>query len=167
MPKYRDQAIRLSPRKTESLRKKLLDWYAAHRRDLPWRRTKDPYAVWVSEVMLQQTQVQTVIPYYLRFLEEFPTIQDLARADLEKLLRLWAGLGYYSRARNLQLAAREIMRRHDGKFPCSHSDALSLPGIGRYTAGAILSIAFDLPCAVLDGNIMRVLSRLFKLQGDI
>jgi len=167
MPKHRDEAIRLNHRNAENLRKKLLVWYSAHRRDLPWRRTKNPYAVWISEVMLQQTRVQTVIPYYRRFLEKFPAIQDLARADSLELLRLWAGLGYYSRAKNLQLAARQIIRRHEGKFPRSYSDALSLPGIGRYTAGAVLSIAFDLPCAVLDGNVARVLTRLFKLRGDV
>jgi A/G-specific adenine glycosylase len=122
--------------------------------------------VWISEVMLQQTQVQTVIPYYRRFLEVFPTIEDLAQADTRELLRFWAGLGYYSRARNLQLAAREIILRHGGEFPRSYSNALSLPGIGRYTAGAIMSIAFDLPCAVLDGNVIRVLTRLFSLNGD-
>jgi A/G-specific adenine glycosylase len=167
MPKHPDQAfipIRLSLK--EALRKKLLVWYSHYRRDLPWRKTKDPYAVWLSEVMLQQTQVQTVVPYYLRFLNAFPTIEDLAGADTQELLRTWAGLGYYSRARNLQLAAREMIRSHGGKFPPSYSGALSLPGIGRYTAGAILSIAFDLPYPVLDGNAIRVLSRMFDIKGD-
>ncbi len=122
--------------------------------------------MWISEVMLQQTQVQTVIPYYRRFLAAFPTIRDLAQADDRELLRLWAGLGYYSRAKNLQRAAREIICNHGGKFPCSYSEVLSLPGIGRYTAGAILSIAFDAPFPVLDGNVIRVLTRLFRMRGD-
>jgi A/G-specific adenine glycosylase len=169
MPKHRDQTphpVRLGLKRKEGLRKKLLAWYSVQQRDLPWRGAKDPYAVWISEVMLQQTQVQTVIPYYLRFLKAFPTIEHLARADTQELLRLWAGLGYYSRAKNLQRAAREIIRCHAGKFPSSYAEALALPGIGRYTAGAILSIAFDLPCPVLDGNIVRVLTRLFSLRGD-
>jgi A/G-specific adenine glycosylase len=156
----------LDLRKKNRLRRKLLAWYFLRRRDLPWRRAKDPYAVWISEVMLQQTQVRTVIPYYLRFLKAFPTIEDLARADQQELLRVWAGLGYYARARNLQLAAREIIRSHGGRFPRDYSDLVSLPGIGRYTAGAILSIAFDLRYPVLDGNVTRVLTRLFSLRGD-
>jgi len=169
MPKHRDQTaslVRLDLRKKIRLRKKLLAWYSAHQRDLPWRRSKDPYAVWVSEVMLQQTQVQTVLPYYRRFLEAFPTIRDLAQAEDRELLRLWAGLGYYTRAKNLQRAARAIVCNHGGRFPCSYSEVLSLPGIGRYTAGAILSIAFDSPYPVLDGNVVRVLTRLFHLRGD-
>jgi A/G-specific adenine glycosylase len=149
-----------------TLQKDLLNWYDQHQRDLPWRNATDPYPVWISEVMLQQTQVQTVIPYYLKFLEQFPSIAALAQADTDALLRLWAGLGYYSRARNLQKAARIIVDRFRGRFPQNYSDVLALPGIGRYTAAAIASIAFDQPYAVLDGNVSRVLSRLFGISGD-
>ena len=117
-----------------ALAPRLLTWFDRERRDLPWRRTSDPYAIWVAEIMLQQTQVQTVIPYYERFLQAFPTVQQLASAPLDEVLRLWAGLGYYSRARNLQAAARIIVERHGGLFPRSYEDALALPGIGRYTA---------------------------------
>ena len=148
------------------LQQSLLKWYDAHQRDLPWRNATDPYPVWISEVMLQQTQVQTVITYYLRFLEHFPSIAALAQADTDALLRLWAGLGYYSRARNLQKAAQIIVGRFGGKFPQNYSDVLELPGIGRYTAAAIVSIAFGQPYAVLDGNVSRVLARLFKISGD-
>ena len=158
--------VRLSLAKKQKLQKKLLRWYLIHRRELPWRRAKDPYSVWVSEVMLQQTQVQTVIPYYLKFLKSFPTIERLAKANLQRLLGVWAGLGYYSRARNLRQAARKIIQDYDGKFPETYRELLALPGIGRYTAGAILSIAFDQPYPALDGNATRVLARLFKLRGD-
>jgi A/G-specific adenine glycosylase len=143
-----------------------LKWYDEHQRDLPWRNVTDPYPVWISEVMLQQTQVQTVIPYYLRFLEHFPNVAALARADTDALLRLWAGLGYYTRARNLQKAARFIVERFGEKFPQNYSDILSLPGIGRYTAAAIASIAFGQRYAVLDGNVSRVLARLLRISGD-
>src|SRR2546427_2000430 len=115
--KGQEFCVQLDPARKQKLQKKLFDWYVIHQRELPWRGAKDPYAVWISEVMLQQTQVQTVIPYYLRFLKAFPTIERLARADTQELLRLWAGLGYYSRPRNLQRAARQIIRRHAGKFP--------------------------------------------------
>ena len=137
-----------------------------HQRELPWRNVTDPYRVWVSEVMLQQTQVQTVIPYYLRFLEHFPNIAGLAQADTDALLRLWAGLGYYSRARNLQKAARIIVQQFGGEFPQNYSDVLALPGVGRYTAAAIVSIAFGQSYAVLDGNVSRVLARLLSISGD-
>ncbi len=133
---------------------------------MPWRLTTDPYAIWISEVMLQQTQVQTVVPYYKKFLELFPTIKDLAEADPRNLLKTWAGLGYYSRARSLQKAAQQIILRHGGTFPRRHEDLIALPGIGSYTAGAILSIAFGQPYPVVDGNVTRVLSRLFLLRGD-
>ena len=149
------------------LQQSLLKWYDAHQRDLPWRNTTDPYPVWISEVMLQQTQVQTVIPYYLKFLEYFPSIAALAEADTDALLRLWAGLGYYSRARNLQKAARIIVDQFGGRFPQNYSDVLALPGIGRYTAAAIVSIAFGQQYAVLDGNVSRVLARLFRISGDL
>lgn len=144
----------------------LLKWFAAHARDLPWRRTTDPYAIWISEVMLQQTQVKTVIPYWERWMRELPSVRALAEAGPDRVLKLWEGLGYYSRARNLQRAARVIMERHQGKFPVRQADILELPGIGRYTAGAIRSIAFDQPEAILDGNIVRVLTRLFAWSGD-
>lgn len=144
----------------------LLAWFAGHARDLPWRRTLDPYAVWVSEIMLQQTQVRTVMPYFERWLRELPDIAALAAAPEARVLKLWEGLGYYSRARNLQRAAREIMARHDGRFPREPAAILALPGIGRYTAGAIASIAFNQPEPILDGNVFRVLTRWFALAGD-
>ena len=148
------------------LQKRLLRWYDDHQRDLPWRNTTDPYPVWISEVMLQQTQVQTVIPYYLRFLKQFPSIGELAHADTDALLKLWAGLGYYSRARNLQKAARIVLDQFNGEFPREYRDVLTLPGIGRYTAAAIVSIAFREPYAVLDGNVSRVLARLLRIAGN-
>ncbi|PYV83551.1 MAG: A/G-specific adenine glycosylase [Acidobacteria bacterium] len=158
--------VQLDPARKQKLQKKLFDWYVIHQRELPWRKVKDPYSVWISEVMLQQTQVQTVIPYYLRFLKSFPTIGHLAKANLQHLLRVWAGLGYYSRARNLRQAARKIIQDHNGRFPESYEGVLALPGIGRYTAGAISSIAFNQRYPALDGNAARVLTRLFKLRGD-
>ena len=159
-------ARRMQPRKRDILQRSLLKWYDEHQRDLPWRNTTDPYPVWISEVMLQQTQVQTVIPYYLKFLEHFPSVAALAKADTDALLRLWAGLGYYSRARNLQKAAQIIVEQFGGRFPQSYTDVLALPGIGRYTAAAIVSIAFGQPYAVLDGNVSRVLARLLSMSGD-
>ena len=160
------EAVHLPPAEIRRLQTGLLAWYGQHQRRLPWRESRDFYPVWVSEVMLQQTQVQTVVPYFLRFMKAFPTLEDLAEADTRDLLRIWAGLGYYSRARNLQKTARILVREHGGKFPGSYREALRLPGIGRYTAAAILSIAFDLPLPALDGNVVRVLSRLFCLRGD-
>src|SRR5580693_7448055 len=124
-------------------RKKLLGWFAEFQRDLPWRRSKDPYRIWLSEIMLQQTRVATAIPYYKRFLTNFPTIQSLAHAPQEEVLRSWSGLGYYSRARNLQSAAQKIVANHHGNFPANEPDALALPGIGEYTSAAILSIAHN------------------------
>jgi A/G-specific adenine glycosylase len=144
----------------------LLKWYAANARDLPWRRTNDPYGVFISEIMLQQTQVKTVIPYFERWMGQLPTLADFARARPEKVLKLWEGLGYYSRARNAHAAAQVIVRRHGGRFPREFDDILALPGIGRYTAGAISSIAFNLPAPILDGNVIRVLSRIFGVEGD-
>ena len=172
----------------------LLDWFAANARDLPWRRTRDPYAIWVSEIMLQQTQVKTVIPYWNRWMRELPTIEAAAKARSEKIHKLWEGLGYYTRVRNLQKAAQQIVAQHDArsetrrrrgnesqikkksetphvvsyKFPDNFDDVLALPGIGRYTAGAICSIAFNQPTPILDGNVIRVLTRLFgigKIRG--
>ena len=153
--------------KITSFREKLLAWYDANKRDLPWRRTQDPYKIWISEIMLQQTRVDTVIPYYERFLEWFPTIADLAQAPEEKLLKVWEGLGYYSRVRNMQKAAQQIMEDHGGVFPSSYDEISKLKGIGPYTAGAIASIAFGLPEPAVDGNVMRVLARLFEVDYDI
>jgi len=138
----------------------LLPWYGQHRRDLPWRKDKDPYHVWLSEIMLQQTRVEAVKGYYTRFLERLPTIADLAQADEETLYKLWEGLGYYSRVRNLHKAAVQIMERHGGTFPQDHKDIRALSGIGDYTAGAVGSICFDLPIPAVDGNVLRVCSRL-------
>ncbi len=141
-------------------------WFEAHARDLPWRRSNDPYAIWVSEIMLQQTQARTVVPYFERWMRQLPDLAALAQASPEKLHKLWEGLGYYTRVRNLQKAAQVILRDHAGAFPRKFDDVLSLPGIGRYTAGAICSIAFGEPRPILDGNVMRVLSRVFALRGD-
>ena len=144
----------------------LLAWFSANARDLPWRRTRDPYAIWVSEIMLQQTQVKTVIPYWKRWMRELPTIEAVAEARSEKIHKLWEGLGYYTRARNLQKATKQIMQKHDGKFPHNFDDVLALPGIGRYTAGAICSIAFNQPTPILDGNVIRVLTRIFGIAEN-
>jgi A/G-specific adenine glycosylase len=144
----------------------LLGWFAGHARDLPWRRTLDPYGVWVAEIMLQQTQVKTVIPYYQRWMEELPDVASLARVKQDKVLKLWEGLGYYARARNLQTAARLIVSRHGGTFPSTFNDILALPGVGRYTAGAVASIAFNHPAPILDGNVIRVLTRLFGIRQN-
>jgi len=144
----------------------MLDWFARKARDLPWRKTRDPYAIWVSEVMLQQTQVKTVIPYWERWLRELPSVRALAGASLGKVHKLWEGLGYYARARNLQRAARGLVAERGGRFPERFAEVLALPGVGRYTAGAICSIAFNQPTPVLDGNLMRALTRLFGLAGD-
>lgn len=146
------------------IRRKLLNWYDKHRRDLPWRRTGDPYAIWISETMLQQTQVATVLPYYEKFLRAFPTIEALDRAPLERVLRSWSGLGYYRRAENLKKAARQIRRAHGGSLPRAFDALSQLPGIGDYTAGALMSIAFHRRYAAVDGNARRVLGRLFALS---
>jgi A/G-specific adenine glycosylase len=148
------------------IRRKLLGWYKKNKRDLPWRRTRDPYAIWVAETMLQQTQVKTVLPYYKRFLQAFPTVDALAKAPLERVLRLWSGLGYYRRAENLKTAARRLVRDHGGKLPREYSQLRALAGIGDYTAGAILSIAFDKPCPAIDGNVRRVLGRLYAIANE-
>ena len=150
----------------KKIQTQLLRWFEKNKRDMPWRKTRDPYAVWISEMMLQQTQVATVIPYYERFLKAFPTVHRLARADLSDVLRIWEGLGYYSRARNLHKAARTVVTRFNGTIPDNLKDLLSLPGIGRYTAGAILSIAFNRETPVLDGNVKRVLCRLYAIPED-
>lgn len=145
----------------------LLAWYEANKRKLPWRETKDPYAVWVSEIMLQQTRVEAVKPYYARFMQTLPTVQALAEADEELLLKLWEGLGYYSRVRNMQKAAKQIMEEYQGIFPENHADILKLKGIGPYTAGAVASIAFGLPTPAVDGNVLRVMSRITADASDI
>jgi A/G-specific adenine glycosylase len=158
---HRRKARRLVPR--------LEQWFAANARDLPWRHTRepiDPYPIWVSEIMLQQTQVATVIPYWQRWMRALPTVEKLARAKPERVLKLWEGLGYYSRARNLQAAARQIVKQHGGQFPKAHADILKLPGIGRYTAGAIGSIAFGQPRPIVDGNVTRILTRIFGLREN-
>jgi A/G-specific adenine glycosylase len=149
-----------------ALTRALIDWYDEQRRPLPWRATRDPYCIWVSEVMLQQTQVATVIGYYERWLRRFPDLASLASAEVEDVLRAWEGLGYYSRARNLQRAAQHVMERHGGALPESVAELLALPGVGRYSAGAIASIAFGADEPAIDGNIVRVLTRLFGLGGD-
>ncbi|HVP28746.1 MAG TPA: A/G-specific adenine glycosylase [Myxococcota bacterium] len=148
-------------------REALLAWYRASRRDLPWRRTRDPYAIWISEAMLQQTRVETVLGYYARFLERFPNVEALATAELEEVYERWAGLGYYSRARNLHAAARVIRERFGGALPDDAERLRELPGVGRYTAGAIASIAFDRPTPILDGNVERVLSRFLGVRDDV
>lgn len=153
--------------KLARFRKQLLAWFAEFQRDLPWRRTNDPYRIWLSEIMLQQTRVAAVIPYYERFLHRFPTVQALAEAPEEEVLRYWAGLGYYSRARNLQKAARQIVALHACKFPDALEKTLALSGIGAYTAAAILSIAYGKKLAVLDGNVARVIARLGAIHGDL
>ena len=146
------------------LRQKLSRWYARHGRDLPWRGTRDPYAVWVSEIMLQQTQVATVKPYFKRFMKRFPNVRVLSRASLDEVLKCWEGLGYYGRARNMHTAARRIARDFDGKVPQTTAELLTLPGVGRYTASAIASIAFGRDEPVLDGNVTRVLCRVFRIR---
>jgi A/G-specific adenine glycosylase len=149
-----------------AIRRKLLRWYDKHRRDLPWRRTRDPYAIWIAETMLQQTQVATVGPYYERFLHELPTVHALHRAPLGKVLALWSGLGYYRRAENLKKSAGEIVRKYGGHLPQDYDALRQLPGVGDYTAGALMSIAFAKSYPALDGNARRVLSRLFDPKND-
>lgn len=152
---------------THPVAKKILHWYDRHQRDLPWRRTKDPYAIWVSEIMLQQTQVQTVIPYYRRFLDHFPTVRSLAAASLDEVLALWENLGYYSRARHLHAAAIEIVKRWQGVLPSTEEGLRQVPGIGPYTAAAVASIAHGEAVPALDGNVKRVLCRLFGVQASL
>jgi A/G-specific adenine glycosylase len=146
---------------------RLLDWFAAEARDLPWRRNRHPYRVWLAEVMLQQTQVDTVAPYYVRFLARFPTVAALAEASLEEVLKLWEGLGYYARARNLHAAARQIVTQHGGQIPDTFEALLALPGVGRYTAGAVASIAFRQNVPAVDGNVRRMLARAFAIREDM
>lgn len=146
--------------------RRLLRWYRAERRSLPWRDSRDSYRVWVSEVMLQQTRVEVVVPYFERFVARFPRLVDLARAREEEVLALWSGLGYYRRARSLLEGARFVVERHGGEFPRTTDAALRIPGVGPYTAAAVLSIAYGIPVPVVDGNVERVLARLFRLPGD-
>jgi A/G-specific adenine glycosylase len=157
MPSNRDTEI---PRR-------LLDWYKKNKRDLPWRRTKAPYRIWVAEIMLQQTRVDTVIPYYERFLKKFPDVRALARASQDDVLKAWENLGYYSRARHLHEAARVVVKQFGGTIPPEMEDLRKLPGVGAYTAGAILSIAFGKRFAAVDGNVIRVISRLFAIEGPV
>ncbi|MBC8139925.1 MAG: A/G-specific adenine glycosylase [Armatimonadetes bacterium] len=154
------------PANAQDFRQNLLHWYEKNKRDLPWRRTSDPYAVWISETMLQQTQVATVIPYFARWMERFPTVAVLADAPLDDILQAWQGLGYYSRARNLHRAAKQIAETQNGVFPDSFTDVLALPGVGRYTAGAVCSIAGGRDTPIVDANVVRVLCRVFGVLGD-
>jgi A/G-specific adenine glycosylase len=157
----------LPARAKKHFQSSLLKWFRKHQRDLPWRSSRDPYCIWVAEVMLQQTRIAAVMPYYQRFLDRFPDVESLAQSPQTEVLKLWSGLGYYSRARNLHAAAKEIVEHHDGKFPRELDAALALPGIGTYTAAAVLSIAYDVPLAVLDGNVARVLARIHAICGDL
>lgn len=152
---------------TKAFSKRLVRWYYAKKRDLPWRKTKDPYKIWLSEVILQQTRVAQGLPYYEKFIENYPTIEDLASANEQDVLRLWQGLGYYSRARNMHTTAKIVMQNFDGTFPNNYADLLKLKGIGPYTAAAIASFAFDEKVAVVDGNVFRVLARVFGVETDI
>lgn len=156
-----------SVRDFASVHASLLDWYDEHRRDLPWRQTSDAYAIWLSEVMCQQTRIETVIPYYLRFLSEFPTVMSLAEAPLDRVLTMWSGLGYYRRARMLHGAAQQVVAEHGGRFPEAPGELRKLSGVGQYTAGAIASIAYGVRASVVDGNVVRVLSRLFAIVQDM
>lgn len=149
------------------MRSRLLAWYLEHRRDLPWRRSRDPFAIWISESMLQQTRVETVIPYYERFLERFPDVETLADSDIEEVYGLWAGLGYYSRARNLHAAAKMVVEQYGGRLPDQVEDLRRLKGVGRYTAGALASIAFDREEPLVDGNVIRVLTRWLGWRSDV
>ncbi|WP_077624360.1 A/G-specific adenine glycosylase [Sediminibacillus massiliensis] len=151
----------------EQFQHDLIDWFQTVQRDLPWRKDKDPYKVWVSEIMLQQTKVDTVIPYFNRFIDKFPTLDDLAAADEQEVLKAWEGLGYYSRARNLQNAVKEVAAEYNSKVPDTSEELASLKGVGPYTKGAILSIAYNLPEPAVDGNVMRVMSRVLLIDDDI
>jgi len=155
------------PPNLKNLAAVLLAWWDAGHADLPWRQTRDPYAVWVAEVMLQQTQIATVIPYYERWMARFPTVQALAEASLDEALKLWQGLGYYGRARNLHAAAQTVMNEYNGRLPATAAELMKLKGIGRYTANAIASIAYNEAVPALDGNVIRVLSRLTDFAGDV
>lgn len=159
--------VRLEPTVVSTIQTELLNWYIQYQRDLPWRKDQDPYKIWVSEIMLQQTRVTTVIPYFNRFVERFPTIEDLANASDDDVIKMWEGLGYYSRVRNLHSAVREVVVNYCGKVPDTVEEISNLKGIGPYTAGAILSIAYQKKVPAVDGNVMRVYSRIFALYDDI
>lgn len=166
MPSQADGSITRDANWKRAFRRRLLAWYERHRRDLPWRKSDDPYRVWISEVMLQQTQVETVRPYFTRFVKAFPTVGRLAAAQEEDVLRLWEGLGYYRRARSLHAAARQIVADHGGVFPSDVPTLMQLPGVGRYTAGAIVSIAFDQRAPILEANTLRLFARLLAYRED-
>lgn len=161
-----DRGVDLEPKAADDLRRRLLSWYELHRRDLPWRRGGSAYAVWVSEVMLQQTRVSVVVDYFERWMRRFPTLESLARASEQDVLQIWQGLGYYSRARRLREGAQYICREHGGQLPRDVTTLLTIPGIGPYSAGAIASIAHGVRAPIVDGNVVRVLCRLFALRGD-
>jgi A/G-specific adenine glycosylase len=161
MGKGRRYRPKLEEEKVKALQARLLRWFREHGRHLPWRRTRDPYKILVSEVMLQQTQVERVREYYTRFVRRYPTVQDLASAHPARVRDSWDGLGYYARARNLHAAARRVVREHGGRFPRELQEVMSLPGVGRYTAGAVVSFAYGEPAPILDTNVRRVLSRIF------
>ncbi|MDZ5474557.1 A/G-specific adenine glycosylase [Bacillus sp. 31A1R] len=162
------QALKNLPQiNKENFQKDLIGWFEVEQRILPWRQDQDPYKVWVSEIMLQQTRVDTVIPYFNRFVEEFPTIEALSEADEDKVLKAWEGLGYYSRVRNLQAAVREVHEKYEGKVPDNLKEISALKGVGPYTAGAVLSIAYGVPEPAVDGNVMRVFSRILSIWEDI
>lgn len=165
--RFHDDAPILRGARLPSLRRALLRWYDRNKRDLPWRRTRDPYAIFVSEMMLQQTQVKTVLPYYDRWMKALPSWRALDRAPMDRVLKLWEGLGYYRRARNLKTAARRVMEDFGGHLPSEEADLRSLPGVGPYSAGALLSIAFQHPAPLVDGNVERVYARLFAQRGDL
>lgn len=154
-------------KKITIIQRHLLNWYRQNRRQLPWRSTDNPYHIWVSEVMLQQTQVNTVLPYYREFLLQFPDIKSLASADLQDVLKAWEGMGYYARARNLHRAAKIVLQEHRGEIPASWEDFKKLPGVGDYIAAAVLSIAYNQPYAVIDGNVKRVLARVFQIEAPV
>lgn len=158
-----DQKKRLKKRLVQSI----LSWYKHNKRDLPWRKTHDPYKIWISEIMLQQTRVEQVIPYYYRFLDKFPSINVLASSNLDDVLKMWEGMGYYRRARYLLEAAKIIAERHKSKIPSKYEILATLPGFGPYTCGSVLSIAYNLPYPAIDGNVIRLMSRLFKIESDI
>jgi A/G-specific adenine glycosylase len=155
------------PIKNQTFSIKVTSWFQENKRDLPWRHTKDPYTIWLSEIILQQTRVAQGLPYYYRFLEQLPTVHDFAKAPQEEILRLWQGLGYYSRARNMHTTAKLIVEKYDGKFPDNYNELVKLKGVGPYTGAAIASFAFDEAVPVVDGNVFRVLSRVFGIETDI
>lgn len=162
-----DRRLTIEIELMKKMREPVIDWYQKNKRELPWRKEKNPYHIWLSEIMLQQTRIEAVKQYYERFLKQIPTIQDLAEIEEEKLLKLWEGLGYYNRARNLKKAAQVIQEKYEGKMPKHYKELIELPGIGEYTAGAISSIAYDEPVPAVDGNVLRVVSRVVGSKKDV